>query len=243
MFERISRLAEQALRDEPPSREDALWVLDGEDVALLPLLHAAFLPRERHFGRKVMIHILDNIQNGLCPEDCGYCSQSSDSTAAIRKYPIKSDAEIFAAAERAAQAGASRYCMVLSGRGPTLERTRKLAGLVREIKARWPIEVCVSAGLLEEEPYRRGHRVRILQEAIAPLAADMPPAVCDRLHHALAVIYGIEPWVVLKDICGLPDREVERAALWMADAMIDAALRDSQAAQRRPRAIKTIGGR
>jgi hypothetical protein len=49
---------------------------------LLPLLHAAYLPRERHFGRKVMVHILNNVQNGLCPEDCGYCSQSSDSDAA-----------------------------------------------------------------------------------------------------------------------------------------------------------------
>jgi AcrR family transcriptional regulator len=96
----------------------------------------------------------------------------------------------------------------------------------------WALE---RAGLLEEEPYRRGHRVRILQEAIAPLATDMPPAVGDRLHHALSVIYGIEPWVVLKDIWGLPDREFERLALWMADAMIDAALRESQAAPQRVR--------
>ena len=88
----------------------------------------------------------------------------------------------------------------------------------------WALE---RAGLLEEETYRRGHRVRILEHAIAPLAAKMPAAVRDRMHRALSVIYGIEPWVVLKDIWGLPDREVERIALWMADAMIDAALRDS----------------
>ncbi len=150
MFERISRLAEQALRDQPPSWDDALWILDGEDVELLPLLHAAYLPRKRHFGRKVMIHILNNIQSGLCPEDCGYCSQSRDSDAAIRKYPIKSDAEILAEAEHAAQSGASRYCMVLSGRGPTIERTRKLASLIRQLKDRYPIEICLSTGLIED---------------------------------------------------------------------------------------------
>ncbi|NIM74259.1 MAG: biotin synthase BioB, partial [Gammaproteobacteria bacterium] len=44
--------------------------------------------------------------------------------------------------------------MVLSGRGPTLERTRKLAGLIREVKQRYPIEVCLSAGLLGEEHAR-----------------------------------------------------------------------------------------
>ena len=46
-------------------------------------------------------------------------------------------------------------------------------------------------------------------------------------HRALSVVYGIEPYVILKDIWGLPDREVERVALWMADALIDAALRQS----------------
>ena len=34
--------------------------------------------------------------------------------------------------------------------------------------------------------------------------------------------------MVLKDIWGLSDREVERTALWMADALIDAALREAQ---------------
>ena len=84
------------------------------------------------------------------------------------------------------------------------------------------------AGLLEEEPYRRGHRIRILEHAIAPLAPQLPPKVRDMLHHALSVVYGIEPYIILKDIWGLPNREVERVALWMADALIDAALRDAQ---------------
>jgi AcrR family transcriptional regulator len=83
------------------------------------------------------------------------------------------------------------------------------------------------AGLLEEEPYRRGHRIRILQHAIAPLTPQLTPTLRDRLHRALSIVYGIEPYIILKDIWGLPDREVERIALWMADALIDAALRDA----------------
>ncbi len=96
----------------------------------------------------------------------------------------------------------------------------------------WALE---RAGLLEEEPYRRGHRVRILQHAIEPLAPLMRPAVRDRLHRALSVVYGIEPYVILKDIWGLPDREVERTALWMADALIDAALREAGPAAGEPK--------
>ncbi len=159
MLERYSRLAERALRDEPPTREDCLWILDGQDLEILPLLHAAFEPRRRHFGRKVMVHVLNNVQNGLCPEDCGYCSQSRDSEAAIRKYPIKSEEDILAEAEHAARSGASRYCMVSSGRGPSLERTKRLAAIVRKVKERWPIEVCLSVGLIEDE------HARILAEA------------------------------------------------------------------------------
>lgn len=102
----------------------------------------------------------------------------------------------------------------------------------------WALE---RAGLLEEEPFRRGHRVRILAHAIAPLAPGLPPAVRDRLHRALSVVYGIEPYIVLKDIWGVSDREVERIALWMADALIDAALRDAAAelAARPPRPART----
>jgi hypothetical protein len=80
------------------------------------------------------------------------------------------------------------------------------------------------AGTLEEEPYRRGHRVRILGSAIAPLASVLEPATQMRLHQALTVVYGIETYMVLKDIWGLSDRAVEKVALWMADALLAAAM-------------------
>ncbi|MEE3331729.1 MAG: biotin synthase BioB [Myxococcota bacterium] len=146
--------AERALCDEPPSERDALWMIDDPKVDLLGLLRASFAPREAHFGRKVMVHVLNNVQNGLCPEDCGYCSQNKDSKAPIRKYAMKSDEASLAEADAAARAGASRYCMALSGRGPTLERARRLGEIVRTIKSRHRIEVCLSIGLLGEEHAR-----------------------------------------------------------------------------------------
>jgi biotin synthase len=161
-------LAERALEGAAPSPETAEWILEGDDVELLPLLQAAFEPRRKHFGREVMVHVLNNVQNGLCPEDCGYCSQNKDSDAAIRKYAMKSDEEIFAEAEKAARAGASRYCMVLSGRGPTVERAKRFAELIRELKTRYSMEVCLSAGLIGDEH-----------------AAILADAGLDRLNHNL----------------------------------------------------------
>ncbi len=168
MFETYARLGRRALSQQPPTIAESLWILDGDDVELLPLLQAAYLPREHHFGRTVMVHILNNVQSGMCGEDCGYCAQSKNSTAPIRKYPMKSDEEIFAEAEAAAEAGASRYCMALSGRGPSLAQTRKLATLIREMKQRYPIELCLSMGFVDEEQAR--------------LLAD---AGLDRLNHNL----------------------------------------------------------
>jgi AcrR family transcriptional regulator len=84
------------------------------------------------------------------------------------------------------------------------------------------------AGALHEEPYRRGHRVRILVAAAAPLKREIGTAGFRRLIRALSLIYGIESYVVLKDIWGASNREVEALARWMADALIAAALADAQ---------------
>jgi len=146
-----AQLAEQALADGLPNADQARWILDGEDVDLLPLLHAALQPRQKHFGRSVSIQVLNNVQNGLCPEDCGYCAQSKVSQAAIRQYAMKSDEEIFEAAEAAARGGAARYCMALSGRGPSLKRTRRLADLIAKLKAEYGMEMCLSVGIVGDE--------------------------------------------------------------------------------------------
>jgi len=66
--------------------------------------------------------------------------------------------------------------------------------------------------------------VRILGSAIAPLSAVLEPAAQMRLHQALTVVYGIETYMVLKDIWGLSDRAVEKVALWMADALVAGAM-------------------
>ena len=84
------------------------------------------------------------------------------------------------------------------------------------------------AGLLEEEPFRRGQRREILKLATEPLRKALPPAAYERLLNALAVVYGIEPFIVLKDICGVSDRETEAVVRWMMDALVAAALREAR---------------
>ena len=126
-------------------------ILSASEVDLLPLLDAAYQVRKTYFQNTVQLHILNNAQNGYCPEDCHYCAQASSATADIEAYPLKPDAEILAEAERAYESGAYRYCIVMSGRGPSPKRVAHLAELIRTVKAHYPIEVCLSAGLIDIE--------------------------------------------------------------------------------------------
>ncbi len=126
-------------------------ILTASEVELLPLLDAAYQVRKTYFQNDVHLHILNNAQNGFCPEDCSYCAQASSATADIEEYPLKPEVEILAEAERAYKSGAYRYCLVLSGRGPSRKRVAHLAKLIRAVKARYPIEVCLSAGLIDVE--------------------------------------------------------------------------------------------
>lgn len=144
-------LTERSLAGALIERNVCEQILNSSDVELLPLLDAAFTVRKKFWGREVTVHIINNIQNGHCPEDCHYCAQAKSSQADIKEYPLKSDEEILAEAKAAYDRGAFRYCMVSAGRGPSVRRTEKLAELIRKIKALNPKgEVCVSAGLLND---------------------------------------------------------------------------------------------
>jgi biotin synthase len=152
----------------PALSSDELASVLSPDVPLLPLLHEAYTVRAETFGRGVQVHILNNTQNARCPEDCGYCSQSVVSEAPLRPYPWKQHDEILEDARAAHAAGAFRYCMVASGRGPTDRQIDEISETVRAIKAELPVEVCVSTGLLD-----------------VPKARALKAAGVDRLNHNL----------------------------------------------------------
>ena len=84
-----------------------------------------------------------------------------------------------------------------------------------------------AAGRLEEDRYRRGYRIDILQRTFAPLASTMPHQSIDRLCKAMSLLFGIEPYVILKDIWGCDNEEVGSITLWMATALLAQANRDA----------------
>lgn len=97
------------------------------------------------------------------------------------------------------------------------------------------------AGKLVEEPYRRGHRIDILTHAAMPLKHRLGKRGFNQLVRALSVIYGIEAYVVLRDIWGARDKEIQSIARWVADALVDTALRDAAHRKKGGRRGKTNG--
>ena len=148
-------LSEKAIAGETLSREEARAVLKTPDDRLLELLDAAYAVRYKFFGRKVRLQMLQNAKSGACQEDCGYCSQSADSTADIKKYGLLKKSQMVEAARRASESKAIRYCIVISGRGPLEREISEISEAVREIKGSVPVQVCCSLGLLTKDDARR----------------------------------------------------------------------------------------
>ena len=140
----------RSLGGEAITREEAHAVLALPDEQLPQALQAAYEVRKTHYGRRVKVCVLQNARSGLCPEDCHYCSQSSVSKATINKYRLLPVEQLVDGAQRAHEAKAKRYCMVTSGRGPTDADIAHLCDSARAIKQRYPLELCVSIGLLSE---------------------------------------------------------------------------------------------
>jgi biotin synthase len=151
VFKNWFALAEQQLAGGALSREDARAILASPDAEVIDLVAAGARLRRAHFGNWVKVNYLVNLKSGLCPEDCSYCSQRLGSEADVLKYRWLPQEEALKQARAGIEGGASRICMVASGRGPSAGDVERFAQIVDELKAEHPhIEVCACLGILRE---------------------------------------------------------------------------------------------
>ena len=144
-------LVERILAGGDATEEDALAVLRTPDEEVVDLVAAVSRLRRAHFGMTVKVNYLVNLRSGLCPEDCGYCSQALGSTSEILRYSWLSEEEALEQAEAGLRGGATRVCMVASGRGPSNRDVERVAGMVGALKSEHPeVEVCACLGLLRD---------------------------------------------------------------------------------------------
>ena len=75
---------------------------------------------------------------------------------------------------------------------------------------------------------REGRRVRWIETALGPALAALPATQARRLRDGLALTLGIEPLVVMKDVCRLDDEQARDVLGWVAAALLDAALAETE---------------
>lgn len=134
---------------------EALSILDCPDQELLELLQAAYMIRHHYYGNRVKLNMIINTKSGLCPENCGYCAQSSVSEAPIQKYRMMDKETIMQGAEQAFNLNAGTYCIVASGRGPSEKEIDTVTSAVEEIKVKYGLKVCACLGILKPSQAER----------------------------------------------------------------------------------------
>jgi biotin synthase len=97
-----------------------------------------------------------SIKTGGCPEDCGYCSQSSHYDTGLKATKLMDSATVVATAQRARDAGASRFCMAAAWRNPKDKDLDQVCEMVSAVKD-LGMETCATLGMLTPDQARRLH--------------------------------------------------------------------------------------
>src|SRR5215472_14737282 len=137
-----------------PVRHD--WtVAEIETIYTTPLLGLLFqaqsVHREYHCADEVQGCMLLSIKTGGCPEDCAYCPQSAHYRTGLARQELLGVEETLAAARRAREQGATRFCMGAAWRnvpqGAPFERVLEMVRGVRALG----LEACCTLGMLDDQ--------------------------------------------------------------------------------------------
>ncbi|HET6893975.1 MAG TPA: biotin synthase BioB [Candidatus Baltobacteraceae bacterium] len=127
----------------------ALAELPQEQVP--QLLELADEVRAVYCGNGIAVEVLYNAKKGGCSEDCNFCSQSARFATDVEAEPLSSVEGFIEAARDAYERGAAELCIVVAVRGPSSKLLERVCTAVPIIKARYPLTVAVSLGILRED--------------------------------------------------------------------------------------------
>jgi biotin synthase len=113
------------------------------------VFHAQSVHRAHHEPNTVQMSTLLSIKTGACPEDCAYCPQSVRYDTGIERESLMDLKAVRAAATRARDAGATRFCMGAAYRSPKTKDLERIVEMVRAVRA-LGLETCATLGMLSD---------------------------------------------------------------------------------------------
>jgi len=131
---------------------DALYALPFSDL----IFQAQSIHRTNFDPNHVETASLLSIKTGGCAEDCGYCSQSAHYDTGLKATKLMDQDAVVATAQRAKDAGASRFCMAAAWRNPKDKDLDRVCDMVSAVKG-LGMETCATLGMLTDDQAKRLH--------------------------------------------------------------------------------------
>lgn len=116
---------------------------------------AETITKENFPKREIEVCSIISAKTGKCSENCKYCSQSIHNHADIFCHSLLEVEEVRQAAIKAKENGATRFCIVTSGRSETGTDFEKILEMIKAVASIDGIHCCASLGLLNEEQIKK----------------------------------------------------------------------------------------
>ncbi|HHY0469372.1 biotin synthase BioB [Vibrio parahaemolyticus] len=114
------------------------------------LFEAQLVHRQYQQSNHVQVSTLLSIKTGACPEDCKYCPQSARYTTDIEKERLMEVERVLDAAQKAKNAGSTRFCMGAAWKNPKERDMPHLTDMIKGVKD-MGLETCMTLGMLTPE--------------------------------------------------------------------------------------------
>lgn len=128
----------------------SLTQIEASDIPIL--LGIANKVRETFTGNAVDTCEIVNARSGNCSENCKFCAQSAHHEVKLTVYPLMSEDQILAAAKKAEQDGAYRFCIVTAGCGMEGDSDfNRILSAIKSIGRETSLNRCCSLGILNDD--------------------------------------------------------------------------------------------
>lgn len=125
------------------------------DMDLDELIEMSSKITKENFKNEVEVCSIISARTGKCGENCKYCSQSIHNHADIVCHPLLSVEEVYQSALKAKENGATRFCIVTSGRSENGDDFDTILEMIKKVASIPDIHCCASLGLLNEEQIKQ----------------------------------------------------------------------------------------
>jgi biotin synthase len=161
-----------------------------------------------------------SIKTGGCTEDCSYCSQSTKHKTFVKPTPTLKVQEVLQAAQRAKDAGSTRFCMGAAWRelGNKKNAFHHILDMVRGVNG-MGLEVCLTAGMLSADQAKelKGAGLTAYNHNLDTSPEHYPNVITTRSYedrlNTIANVRDAGISVCCGGILGLGEKETDRVGL------------------------------